>query len=1350
MTRFAPTLLVGLGGSGVKVLRWIRHRQLRRGGVPREDLLVYRGIDFDLDANSGSRADALEDGEFFYFDASAIADCVGNLRAELRVAPGETPRRPFREIAEWYPDVDGKFIRYAQAEAVGARQWRPLGRIGFFLHDMEIMQPLREGLVQLESRCRNAGELRPSSICIITSSAGGTGSGILFDVAACLRKYRTEVPIRLILLLPEFFEHVDFTSKVMANAYATLTEVVHFKNQDQRFIARYPRLPEIGERMQNALFQRVYLVGPYIGNRRPFIEPDHAFAHVAELLHVFLTKELRSNAGSYQINDDADQNADAAAQIGGAASRQVFCGVSAASIKLLTYDDLATRWAASFVEHWHASGGRRDMFAAVQAPPTPEELRRLEDYIDASAATSEAEKYLTTEIFAKILGEFISTHASDDTMWNQETLRAFTRSLAEFTGAGATDTPKFLAEPVERFSIAFRIKIAELEQAHELTPFAVRAELRGLAERLRKQCQRAESIGYEELDKFHLWLGGRLDSFLSQPLLRLRIQRLQEWLEKWQAEGGRRLGVSWFAYGIRRAAIDELNAAVARLESMWGDDRKFGAALASATADALPEDRRMARVDLDERRALPAAEILRREMQRADRQPERMQTLSLSMLSSIRQRLAEGNRSRDYHTAARHVLGDLKEHFLFELQPGGRSAGGTQGRFRYLSPYSTYDDDAIRRTILSAATRLFHPGRTDNELRKRTARLVVPQSFAGRDGAADRLKDLCSGLVGASVREVSADGVDENRILILVEDLFHSAEELTAIYDYHSDYSRQRRELFHIRADIPAIFGELITTLDTAGPSLCGNPGCTENLKGTPRTEIFCPGCGNPIRNRCGNSCRVDDLTERPDRESAIARGRCPVCEHPLRTYWWTCTRHGRMPTEVPQCTVCTAEKRCAPEVRPYDADVFVCPACPRRGVSVPFRAPGTLARALAGRAAGDTASMERLLARTLVQGKGCPKCGVDLAPLCRAGGPPHLLSRNSIGWRCPTHSMVMLACGSCDFPLGSRDYFCPRCETQLVDCRFCTPTRAIRPPVTAGVLCTRCKLPQMVPFGGLMPPDEDPSNVFCSNIYGCPAGADLYRTTYPPGAHKRCAVCEDPELMLLDVRTRNMHVDACPFCRVLFDRRVDRGDRAARTLPSGACCLCGQQFATSKALADAPQSFDVALRIASALLDSRDDAVAFGLLFDNLPAAEQHRIPSHIADYARRLHRPAVRRILHPRLTGLLEHYQRQFGCQRTAALNATASEAGRDEKPSETPVRDETETVASVLSSERVSRLRTNDDLERWVAMVVSLGIDYDSFDAALGGSSGDARSADSDEHLQELRDHARALYRNLTQTS
>jgi Tubulin like len=1347
MTRYAPTLLVGLGGSGVKVLRWIGSRQVRGGRTSDRDLLVYRGIDFDADANSGSRAMRLADGEFFHFDAASIADCVGNLSAEIRGRAGQPPRRPFREIAEWYPDPEGRFIRYAQAEAVGARQWRPLGRIGFFLNDVEIMQPLREGLVELDARCGVVGELRPASICIVTSVAGGTGSGILLDVAANLRKYRPEIGIRLVLLLPEFFEHMDFTSKVLANAYAVLTEVAHYKNQDRRFTARYPRLPDIDVRLQTSLFQRVYLVGPYVGDRRPFVEPDDAFAHVAELLHVFLSKELRANAGSYQVNDDADQNADTAAVIGDRASRQVFCGFSATAIPLLTYDDLATRWAATFVAQWQASPDRNDIFATLQPPPTPETIRRLEDYIDASAAASEAVKYLQPEDFSRILSEFIRTYVPEEKEWTRESLRTFTRRLSALTGAGATDTPEFLLGPVDTFRTAFRAKVTELVRRHELTPFAVMAELRAIAQRLRRQSEAARSIAYRELDEFNEWLGGKMDGFLAQPLLPQRIQRLEEWLREWQKEHGRDAGVAWFAYGIRSGAASELEAVIAKEEESWAGGAEFVAALAGATDDAFASnERKRERFDVDSRRTRSPEEILRREMERIDRKPERMQDLSRAMLASIRHRIAAANRTRDYHAAAQGLLADLKDLFIRELQPGGRTTGGAVDRFRYLSPESTYEEDLIRRAVLSAGTRLFRPGRVDNDIRKRTGRLIVPQSFAGSDAVTQRLKHLCNGLLGAAMREVSVEGMEENRILILVEDLFHSAEELSGIYDYYNDYRRQRRELFHIRADIPSTFDELVTTLDLPGPLACGNAGCRYDVRGTPRTEIFCPGCGNPIRNRCGNSCRLDDLTERPDREAIIERGRCPACERPLRTYWWSCPRHGRMPIEAVQCSACIADGRPKPERRSEVPDVFVCPGCIGRGNPHPFRATGFLARILLGHARGeDRTTVERIVSRTFVHGSACPVCGVELVPQCPGAGPSHVLGRAKGEWGCDAHPARYFECGACGFPLQEHESFCRRCESALSECRFCTSACHVRVVASADGVCPRCRLSRTTLFFCGRLQDEDPAALFCSNIYGCAVGADLCTVTYPAGT-RACAICEAPGLSLLEVRTRGMHIDACPFCRVLFERYAGRRPGPACALPAGVCCLCGQMFATSKSLAAAPQSFEVALQIGIALLRTRDDAEAFGRIFDTIPPSEQQRLPSHIHDYACRVQRHAVRTVVHPRLARLLDGHQRQFGCQQFGAPgpapcpppltdSSAAVEDGADE-----------DTVESALSSERVSRLQTNDDYERWVSSVVRLGIDYDRFDAALGGSSQEPEGGPKDQRLQELRDSARALYRKL----
>jgi hypothetical protein len=184
--------------------------------------------------------------------------------------------------------------------------------------------------------------------------------------------------------------------------------------------------------------------------------------------------------------------------------------------------------------------------------------------------------------------------------------------------------------------------------------------------------------------------------------------------------------------------------------------------------------------------------------------------------------------------------------------------------------------------------------------------------------------------------------------------------------------------------------------------------------------------------------------------------------------------------------------------------------------------------------------------------------------------------------------------------------------------------------------------------------------------------------------------------------------------------------------------------FVETTALAHAPKSFDVALKIANALLESRDDVVACGILFDSLAPPEQQRIPSHVRDYAARIRRRAVRRVVHPRLEQLLAQYERQFGCQTTGNC-PPATEEDTTKEQVEASV--EEESIADVLSSQRVSRLQTNADFERWVTAVVRLEIDYDRFDAALGTSSNDPTDPARERRLEQLREHARWLYRNMT---
>jgi hypothetical protein len=306
MSKHAPTLFIGLGGSGVKVLRSLR--QAIYSGMPDAERdrepVAFLGIDFDAGSNEPkANLESLGATEFRYYDPASIAATINNIDRE-RAASADGPQRrdelwEFPEIREWYPDPEQNAIRYAQTEATGAAQWRPLGRVGYFLNDREIHDAIAEALTELDRRRgANVRSGEHPTVIIVSSIAGGTGSSILFDVAVAVRKIGRGIAVRAFLLLPELFDQIDFRDRVFPNAFATLWEVAALKNQHVIFNARYPRTPPVTRSDSPPPFQRVFLVGPWIGERKPFSEPDEVFPFIAQLLRMSITPEIRAAVGS--------------------------------------------------------------------------------------------------------------------------------------------------------------------------------------------------------------------------------------------------------------------------------------------------------------------------------------------------------------------------------------------------------------------------------------------------------------------------------------------------------------------------------------------------------------------------------------------------------------------------------------------------------------------------------------------------------------------------------------------------------------------------------------------------------------------------------------------------------------------------------------------------------------------------------------------------------------------------------------------------------------------------------------------------------------------------------------------
>ncbi|MGA9347419.1 MAG: tubulin-like doman-containing protein [Anaerolineae bacterium] len=228
---FRPTLIIGLGGTGTKVVMGVKYLFLKRYGrvPPIIRLLVVDTADerdrVNLELNSGD-AVTLDANEFLSIE------WVDTPRIMQRI---HEPK--FDNIRRWMPDKEEMPLYAVKA---GAAQIRPLGRLAFFWHfdKKRIYDRLRgvfEGsplsitnVERLDETHKLGFQITEGpgvDVFLVCSLCGGTGSGIFLDVAFLLQEMRgwqTYDTFAAFLAMPGVFGD---TQAAKANAYAALKEL---------------------------------------------------------------------------------------------------------------------------------------------------------------------------------------------------------------------------------------------------------------------------------------------------------------------------------------------------------------------------------------------------------------------------------------------------------------------------------------------------------------------------------------------------------------------------------------------------------------------------------------------------------------------------------------------------------------------------------------------------------------------------------------------------------------------------------------------------------------------------------------------------------------------------------------------------------------------------------------------------------------------------------------------------------------------------------------------------------------------------------------------------------------------
>lgn len=209
-----PTLFLGLGGWGCKVLMQLKQRLADLAPRPQGSFWPMLGIDTDPCPAAASSSKP---------SASLAPD-------ELLVVPlrrSQDYRNESDTLLQW---LSRRWL-YNIPRSQQTEGWRPLGRLALVDHAATVSRKLAERLAAVALAASGAGQ--PLRVVLVASANGGTGSGMFADVVVLVRQLLDEQPqagpVEIVgLLLHGTGRQPQQQELARANAVATLTELAHF------------------------------------------------------------------------------------------------------------------------------------------------------------------------------------------------------------------------------------------------------------------------------------------------------------------------------------------------------------------------------------------------------------------------------------------------------------------------------------------------------------------------------------------------------------------------------------------------------------------------------------------------------------------------------------------------------------------------------------------------------------------------------------------------------------------------------------------------------------------------------------------------------------------------------------------------------------------------------------------------------------------------------------------------------------------------------------------------------------------------------------------------------------------
>ncbi len=250
LIRIRPTLLIGLGGTGGDVILRVRKRFYEKYGSLAEFPIVgYLWLDTDRSEKHILGKEIREfvrltDTERLYVTIGDTTSITQNLKEPN-----------YSHIDKWwYPGLNS----LGQMNE-GAGQIRAYSRLALFHHYQAIRAAITEAntkvrdphaaermmksqLLKDQGLLTHVDFAQPTNVYVVSSIAGGTGSGMLMDIAFMIKEIFQEgnVTSSAYLVLPHHFGTIT-NERMKANAYALLKELNYYKFGVPHFEAEWQR-----------------------------------------------------------------------------------------------------------------------------------------------------------------------------------------------------------------------------------------------------------------------------------------------------------------------------------------------------------------------------------------------------------------------------------------------------------------------------------------------------------------------------------------------------------------------------------------------------------------------------------------------------------------------------------------------------------------------------------------------------------------------------------------------------------------------------------------------------------------------------------------------------------------------------------------------------------------------------------------------------------------------------------------------------------------------------------------------------------------------------------------------------